>query len=82
MNDYQSTVKDSLSRLDSEELIEKLKKNYLTDEAKVVAEEILLERGIDIRNEKSSIKDFSADSTVQSNENIAFVGYPLSSVFI
>ena len=56
MNDYQSTVKDSLSRLDSEELIEKLKKNYLTDEAKVVAEEILLERGIDIRNEKSSIK--------------------------
>ncbi len=81
MNDYENTVKDSLSRLDSEEIIEKLKKNYLTDEAKVVAEEILLERGIDIRSEKS-IKDFSADSTVQSNENIAFIGYPLSSVFI
>jgi len=82
MNDYENTVKDSLSRLDSEELIEKLKKNYLTDEAKVVAEGILLERGIDIRNDKSSIKDFSVESAVQSNEDIAFVGYPLSSVFI
>ena len=82
MSEYENTVKDSLSRLDSEELIEKLKINYFTDDAKIVAEEILLERGIDIRNKKSSIKNFLADDNFHTNENIAFIGYPVSSVFI
>ena len=42
MSNYENTVKDTLTRLETEELIEKFKRNYLTDEAKIIAEQILL----------------------------------------
>ncbi len=53
MADYANSVKQSLSRLDDEEILEKIKSNSLTDEAKEVAEKILLERGLDVNDPDS-----------------------------
>jgi hypothetical protein len=82
MSEYESTVRLSMSRLDSEELVEKLKNNSLTDEARVIADEILKERGlnfIDVASKDAS--NFSSSINTES-EQIAYIGYPISQIYV
>ena len=45
MDDYEDSIRHSLSNVDDEEILENLKKGSYTNEAKKIAESILSERG-------------------------------------
>lgn len=82
MSDYKETVRISLSRLDSEELLEKIRKNYLTDEAKEVAEKILSERGVDSKSGFPRDENTTEANDFVVTEDVAFVGYPKVMILI
>jgi hypothetical protein len=82
MSDYESTVRVSLSRLDTEEIIEKLSQNQLTEGAAIIAEEILKERGVSTTVGTGQDQVSSSDTQSVSSENISYVGYPASAIFI
>ena len=46
MSNYETSLKASLDNLSDEEISKKLKTGYFSDEARVVAEQVLSERGI------------------------------------
>lgn len=82
MSDYKETVRISLLRLDSEELIERIRKNQLTDEAKVVAEEILANRGVDSKSEFILDENTSKADDFVLEKDVAYVGFPKVMIFI
>jgi hypothetical protein len=72
MSNYINSVKQSLSRLDDEEIAQKIKSNSLTEDAKVVALEILTERGLDVKNpstfksnDESELNSFTDDEGIK-----------------
>lgn len=82
MSDYINSVRQSLSRLDDEEIAQKIKNNSLTDEAKIVAEEVLRERGFDV-NDPESLKKLDATvDTSFTNDMVIKRGFQTSNVSI
>lgn len=89
MTDYANSVKQSLSRLDDDEILEKIKSNSLTDEAKEVAQKILLERGLDVNNpdslrriEPPAPSDFTERSSVKRGFRTANVMIWIATLFL
>jgi hypothetical protein len=82
MSGYEDTIELSLGRLDSEEIIEKIKGNYLRNDARLIAEKILRDRGVDISsiNMGANIEDKKNGEDKQ--KSIAYVGYPKINVII
>jgi hypothetical protein len=82
MSDYINSVKQNLSRLDDEEIVQKIKNNSLTDDAKAVAEEVLRERGFDVNNPESVKKLEVIDDASFTDDKVIKRGFQTSNVSI
>lgn len=79
---YSASVRQSLSRLDDEEIAQKLKSNSLTDEAKAIAEEVLKERGFDSSNPQVlETLDYPLENSF-TDDDVIKRGFQTSNVFI